>query len=311
MATRAESSKRWPGQLGPADVVRALRLPFLTASVLPFLLGAVMAGGPRSMPGLLLGLATVALTHLAGNVVNDYADDLSGADRADGEHYGFFGGSKLIQQGLVPAKAYRAAGLAFTAAGAAAAVGLAGAHDSAWPIAGWAVAVTLAWAYTHAPMRLVYRGLGEATVAVLFGPACVVAGAFAASGTLPDLPVWAVSMVPGLMTAGILVANEVPDARVDALAGKRTLVGLLGRDHGWLAYGLLVVAAMVLLACMVAGGWLHLRSLLGLAALIPAAGAAIVLRRPHESKSDYKTSAKLVILAQTLATLGAAAGAAP
>jgi 1,4-dihydroxy-2-naphthoate octaprenyltransferase len=311
MATRAENSKHCLGRLSPADVVRALRLPFLTASVLPFLLGAVLAGGPRSIPGLVLGLATVALTHLAGNVVNDYADDLTGADRADREHYGFFGGSKLIQQGLVPAKAYRAAGLAFTAGGAAAAFGLAGVHDSAWPIAGWAIAVTLAWAYTHAPMRLVYRGLGEATVVLLFGPACVVAGAFAASGTMPETPVWVVSMVPGLMTAGILVANEVPDARVDARAGKRTLVGLLGRNHGWLAYGLLVAAAMALLAGVVTAGWLGGRSLLGLVALIPAVGAAVVLRRPHDSKSDYKTSARLVILAQTLATLGAATGAAP
>ena len=83
-----------------ADYIRALRLPFTTASVLPFIAGSLLAKATFGIGPFILGLISVVMTHLGSNLINDYADSKSGADWQDKKFYTFFGGSKLIQEGV-------------------------------------------------------------------------------------------------------------------------------------------------------------------------------------------------------------------
>ena len=73
-------------------------LPFLSASVLPFVFGSLIIRDNFNLAGFLLGLVAVMSTHLSANLINDYADSKSGADWQDRSFYGLFGGSKLIQE---------------------------------------------------------------------------------------------------------------------------------------------------------------------------------------------------------------------
>ncbi|MFA5096893.1 MAG: hypothetical protein WC478_06095, partial [Candidatus Omnitrophota bacterium] len=82
-------------------IIRALRLPFISASILPFVFGSLIARQDFNMLGFTLGLLAVIFTHLSANLINDYFDSKSGVDWRDGNFYGFFGGSKLIQEGAL------------------------------------------------------------------------------------------------------------------------------------------------------------------------------------------------------------------
>lgn len=83
--------------------LRTTRLPFLSATFIPVLLGiAVAARGGAFDP--LLALVTVigaALAHLAINVSNDIFDTLSGADEANVNPTPFSGGSRVLIYDLV------------------------------------------------------------------------------------------------------------------------------------------------------------------------------------------------------------------
>jgi 1,4-dihydroxy-2-naphthoate octaprenyltransferase len=83
----------------------ATRPPFLTASVLPVLVGTAWASAAfHRFDGLLFGLALTAtlLAHAATNVYNDVSDDQIGADAGNtGRIYPYTGGSRFIQAGLL------------------------------------------------------------------------------------------------------------------------------------------------------------------------------------------------------------------
>ena len=78
------------------NIIRALRLPFLSASILPFVFGSLVVRKQFNLPAFILGLMAAAFTHLSANLINDYADSKSGVDWQDKRFFGFFGGSKLI-----------------------------------------------------------------------------------------------------------------------------------------------------------------------------------------------------------------------
>lgn len=306
--TVAARSCELPGsRLGVA--FRALRLPFLTASVGPYLVGALLVDGPFRPMLFVLGLGAVVCCHLSANLINDVADDASGADAVDPEYHGFFGGSKLIQAGRVPAVRYRAAGVGLGVAGALCVCGLAGLLGRAMPLWYFAGVLLLAWSYSQRPLRLGYRYLGELTIFVLFGPATVVGAAAIQRGELASGPEWLVSLPLGLLTAAILVSNEVPDAETDAAAGKRSLVTLLGARRGWAVYLLLSAMAWGMLAGLVRGGLLGWGGWLGLLGVPAGLAAAWVLRKHWRDKRRLHVSSLLAILVQALMAAGCIAGA--
>jgi len=288
-----------PGSL--CDIARALRLPFVSASVLPFIFGSVLARAGFHPLRFLLGLAAVAGTHLSANLLNDYADSLSGVDWQDTTYYRFFGGSKLIQERRASPWLYLV-GSAFCALCAfAAVVALASLVDRAAVVALYLAVLILAWSYSARPLQLSYRRLGEAVVFLLFGPAAVAAGWFAQSGAFPPLEALLPSLPFGFLTAGILLANEVPDAAEDEAAGKRTLVGLVGQERGFILYTASAACALAAVVACVAGGCLGAWSLLSLVAIVPAGAAAWILKLHAADKAALTRSSKLAILAQSVA----------
>jgi 1,4-dihydroxy-2-naphthoate octaprenyltransferase len=73
------------------------------------------------------------------------------------------------------------------------------------------------------PFKLVYRGLGEISTAIGFGPVMLL-GAYTVQtrGSL-SVEAFLVSVPVALLVAMILYVNEIPDRAGDASVGKRTL----------------------------------------------------------------------------------------
>lgn len=103
---------------------------------------------------------------------------------------------------------------------------------------------TLAYFYHAPPLRLAYRGLGEAAVALCYGP-LIGGGAYLVQrGEMPG-EVSRLLVPLGFLIAAFLVANEFPDFKADAAGGKRNLVVMLGRRGGTLLFLALTLAAAV------------------------------------------------------------------
>jgi 1,4-dihydroxy-2-naphthoate polyprenyltransferase len=247
-------------------VLRTTRLPFLTATIVPVLLGIAIAARQGSFD-LLTAVLTIigaACVQLGLNVANDVFDAVQGADDANVTPTQFSGGSRVIQYGLVSLR--RMAGLSaafYLAAGVIGLVLLALRGSPALLVIG-VVGFVVSVGYTAPPLKLVYRGLGELAVAAGFGPLMLL-GAFVVQtrGALSWEPVVA-SLPVALLVALILYVNEIPDRRGDARAGKRTLPVRLSRQTVVTGYRLAAAGAYLILVAGVVLGVLPIPALLAL-----------------------------------------------
>lgn len=231
--------------------LRATRLPFLSATIVPVLLGIAVAAahGAFDLLTAMLTIIGASFVQLGLNVANDVFDTLQGADDANVTPTRFSGGSRVIQYGLVSLRQMASmATLFYVGAGVIGLVLLALRGSTALLLIGL-VGIVVSLAYTAAPLKLVYRGLGEIAVAVGFGPLMVL-GAFVVQtrGALAWEP-FVVSIPIALLVALILYVNEIPDRRGDARAGKRTLPVRFSRTavvRGYDAAAILGYAAVVI-----------------------------------------------------------------
>lgn len=282
--------------------LRALRLPFATASALPFAFGWFLAKGQGAGFGFALGLAAVICGHLSANLINDFADSISGADWLDRELYGYFGGSKLIQEGRLSERWYFRSAVVFGLVSLGCAAGL-GALWGRWEPGVLSLFILAgAWFYSLPPLKFVYRGWGEPVIFLLFGLAPVAAGCFARGGDLVSARAMAHGVPFGFLTSVILFVNEVPDWATDAASGKRTWVVRLGPARArFLAAGLYSAAGLSV-AALARWGALGSIAAFSLAAAFPAAAAVHALRRFNDKRFLTRAS-KLAIAAHAWASL--------
>lgn len=230
----------------------ATRLPFLTATIVPVLLGALVARSQGFSAWWMTVLALVggSAIHLGLNIANDVSDATSGADEANVNPTMFSGGSRVIQYGLVSLSAMRKASLASYAVGIA--IGLYLAYRTG-PELLWigAAGIFLSLAYTAPPFRLVHRGLGEICVALGFGPIMTLGSYFVVVERL-NWEAFYASLPVALFIMLVLYVNQIPDRPADERTGKRTIVVRLSRPAivtGYaasvaVAFGLIVVGAL-------------------------------------------------------------------
>jgi 1,4-dihydroxy-2-naphthoate octaprenyltransferase len=244
--------------------LRATRLPFLSATVVPVLLGIAIAAthGTFDPVAAILTVVGASFVHLGLNVANDVFDTVQGADDANVTPTKFSGGSRVIQYGLLSLRRMATIATAFyLAAGAIGLVLLAFWGSPALLVIGIAGFV-VSLGYTAPPLKFVYRGLGEIAVAVGFGPLMLL-GAYVVQtrGILAWEP-FVASIPVALFIALILYVNEIPDRRGDAHAGKRTLPVRYSRDAVITGFNLAAGAAYVVLVVGVGVGLLPIPTLL-------------------------------------------------
>jgi 1,4-dihydroxy-2-naphthoate octaprenyltransferase len=249
-------------------VLISTRLPFLTATVIPILLGIAVAArhGDFSLWLAALTLLGGAAIHVGLNVANDVFDALSGADDANVNPTQYSGGSRVIQRGLVSLRSMSLVSLGAYVIGIGIGVYLAIDRASVELFVIGAVGVFLSVAYTAPPFRLVHRGLGEITTAVGFGPLMVL-GAYVVQARALSFEAFYVSVPVAILIALVLYVNEIPDRRSDAAVGKRTLPSRLSQDAVIGVFLVSGLAAFGAIAAGVAVGVLPVAALLALLAL--------------------------------------------
>ena len=284
-------------------IIRALRLPFLSASILPFVFGSLIKVHNFNFSGFFLGLIAVAATHLSANLINDYADSKSGADWQDLNFYKFFGGSKLIQEKLLPEKFYLKAAVFFALIASLCVLLLSFVLKSIFVLVIYLAIIILSWSYSEKPLQFSYHRLGEIFIFILFGPALVMGGYFIQTGIFPDLRSFLASVPFGLFTTAILFANEVPDFLGDKKAGKLNWVSISGSKQAFLLYYLLMIMAFSAILLNVFLGYLKPWALLAFVFILPVAKAGIILKNYPDDKARLVSSSKLTIAVQTLSSM--------
>lgn len=226
----------------------ATRVPFLTATFVPILLGAVVARvhGFSSWWLMLLALIGGIAIHLGLNVANDVFDSTSGADEANVNPTMFSGGSRMIQYGLVSLSFMKRVAIACYAIGIAIGIYLTATRGLGLLWIGIA-GVFLSIFYTAPPLKLVHRGVGEICVALGFGPIMVLGTYYVIAQRFSFEALWA-SLPVALLIMLVLYVNQIPDKPADAKSGKNTIVVRLPKNAIVLGYGLSVAAAFLLIA---------------------------------------------------------------
>ena len=228
----------------------AARPRTLPAAVAPVLVGTALAAGPEdtfrplAFACALLGSVFI---QIGTNLSNDYSDARRGADTEDR-----LGPVRVTAGGLMPPRTvligtWVAFGLAVAA----------GAYLIA--IAGWellvvgAASILAGVLYTGGPRPYGYEGLGEVFVFLFFGVVAVVGSYFVQTEEL-RWEAFALSVPVGLLSAAILLVNNIRDADTDRRAGKRTLAVRLGRGGARLLFNASLVLAFAAVPLVAAFG---------------------------------------------------------
>jgi 1,4-dihydroxy-2-naphthoate octaprenyltransferase len=230
--------------------------------MLPFVLGQAVAFGlHKSLNwGLCLwGFAGIFLVLVAVELFNEYFDAREGGDRI------FSPGDAGIPTYFFP--------LGILALGLAFVVGVYLTLQTGWPVLLFCFLGFLgAYFYVGPPIRWAYRGFGELTIGLCYGPFMVLGSFYLQTKTVEFVPFF-VSLVGGLSIFCLAVLNEIPDYYQDRLVGKRNLVVRLGKQK-----------AIVLLKSCLAGLFLLLA--LGVVLrIVPLFAIAAVVTLPWILKS--------------------------
>ena len=227
----------------------AIRVPTLSAAVVPVLVGSAIAARDHRFSPLIFIVVMCAalLIQIGTNLTNDLFDFQKGADT--GER---LGPVRVVQAGLLSQREVVAgSALSF---GLALLLGLYLAAVGGWPIVAIGLAAVVSGiAYTGGPWPLGYHGLGDVFVFLFFGVVAVVGTFYLQSGSVTGAALIASLPVAMLVTA-ILVVNNLRDIDTDRQAGKLTLAVRFGREATQLQYSILVLGAYLVAAAIWLGG---------------------------------------------------------
>ncbi|MFQ6088161.1 MAG: 1,4-dihydroxy-2-naphthoate octaprenyltransferase [Candidatus Methanofastidiosia archaeon] len=267
-----------------------LRVPFLTASIIPIILGSAIAWsktGEFYWFYFLLTLFGGVLLHAGTNVANDFFDHLSRDDWVNTEYVRpFSGGSRMIQRGLLSPKEVLAGALTLFSLGSL--IGFYLVFERGFLILYLGmIGVFSGFFYTAPPIKLANRGIGELFVGLNFG-ILMTLGAYYVQTQRFDLEPLVASIPIALLIALVLYINEFPDFTADREVGKRTLVVRLGKEKAARFYEILMLITYLSIILGVALRLVPPFVLLGLLTLPKA------IRAVRVAKTNYEDTINLV-----------------
>ena len=218
----------------------AIRPKTLPASISPILVANLLCLGPDfSIPIALMTLCCALLLQISVNFANDYFDFHAGVDTSRRQ-----GPVRGIQTGDINPAAMLIAAIVTVVAAI-----LIGAYLiwlGGWPILTIAVTSVIAifW-YSGGPIPLASLGLGEVTVFIFFGIAAVLGTQYLHLQTVTASGIW-VAIQMGLLSAAIMMVNNIRDIATDTEAGKHTLAVRLGLERSQRLYQMLVVTPLLI-----------------------------------------------------------------
>lgn len=247
-----------------------MRLPFLSATLVPIFVGAAIAkfaGYPIQWGWLALTALGGSLLQIGTNTSNDYFDHISGTDEINYNYSnkGLNGGGRGIQMGLISPEGMLK--LAIVTFALSALVGIPLIVKAGYSILWLGLIGFLSGLfYTAPPFKFSSRkGLGELLIGLNFGPLMVAGSALVQTGIL--LPEAFLIGIPiGLLIAAVVYVNEFPDHDSDKQSGKNTLIVVFGPEKARAGYVSLVVGAFLSIIALVLSEKLPQETLISLLA---------------------------------------------
>lgn len=227
---------------------------FLFAGMLPYVLGQAIAYGLHGTINWSLsiwGFVGIFLVLIAVELFNEYFDAKEGGDRI------FSPDDIKIPTYFFP--------LGLSALALAFAVGLYLTLQVGWLVLLFCFFGFLgAYFYVGPPIRWAYRGFGELTIALCYGPFMVLGSYYVQTKSVAFVPFF-VSVISGVSIFCLAILNEIPDYYQDMIVGKRNLVVRLGKQR---AIVLLKLALTTLFVLLILGIILKIIPTLALTALV-------------------------------------------
>lgn len=283
----------------------ALRIPFLTASIVPVVLGTAVAGlmsGAVLWHVFLLTLVAGLFIQAGTNVINDYFDHRSGNDDLNREFVRpFSGGSRAIQLGLLSPIEMLGGALLFLGIASIIGVYLAFERGPLIFLLG-VIGLISGVFYTGKPFNFASRGVGELLVGLNFGVLMTLGAYYVQTQTVSWIPIIAAIPVSLLITA-VLYVNELPDFNADKAVGKETVAVRLGRARALPVYTLLVAATYLSIVAGTLAGVLPIASLLALITLPMCVRAAQYIHKHHSSSFDLIPANAMTVMAHLITGL--------
>ena len=225
--------------------------PLAQANIaIPLLLGESLAFHVTGeFDGVMLIAAHAFGIGVHGFVVftNDVADEA--ADRLNTTFNAFSGGSRVLPEGKLSRRALAIAAGVCGLASLLLCVGLAWAGDRPAMLGAWVLAIALCWAYSFAPLRLSYRGLGEVTQGLGVGVVLPAVGWYLQIGDVQTLP-WAALAPAFALAFASNISTALPDHGADTAASKWTWPVRMGQARAR-KHSLQIIAVAALLTPLV------------------------------------------------------------
>lgn len=264
--------------------LKAIRVPFFTATIIPVLFGYLLAwhdGSRFIWQQFMLTLFGAICIHAGTNLANDYFDYLAGCDEANPTPTPFSGGSRVIQDGQISPRKILYASLAFFILGAAIGFYLNYVCGKNVVLILGIIGVFLGFFYSARPFKIGYGSLGELATGVGFGPLMIMGAYYVGARTL-NFKIFMVSIPIGILIALVLYINEFPDYLGDKAVDKRTLVVVLGKENAVLLYNLLLASVYIVIIGLVIFKFLPHYCLLALLSMPIALKAFAVSKKNYE-----------------------------
>ena len=223
---------------------------------MPGILGGMIAwtiDGEFHAGYFLLVMIGLLLNHLALNMTDDYYDFRHLVDVfADDKENPYTGGSGTLSSGLIQPDEMRRVFTVFYVIAIAIGLFLA-LTRGAFVLFLLAFGFFCAFFYTAPPIKFGYRGVGEVTQLLCFGPGIGLGAYYVQAQRISWEAFWG-TLPFGIMLFSMITINEIPDYFEDLKGGKRNLVVRLGREKGvWLFIVSLLSAYAAILFGVIAG----------------------------------------------------------
>lgn len=230
------------------EFVRLIRVPSLSATVIPIITGGASAIASYGSANVLLWLdmfAAALLMQIAANILNEHGDYVNRIDTSPS--HGFAGS---IVRGVATPREVLTLAIATDTMALLLAIPLVIARGYAILFAGMFGAF-VSVVYSEGPYPLSKTPFGEPAVGLTMGVVEVAAAQLAAAGRLSALALL-LSAPLSLLVASILASNNIRDIEKDRAAGRRTVEVLLGRSLSPFLFYALVFVSYALLVVLFA-----------------------------------------------------------
>jgi 1,4-dihydroxy-2-naphthoate octaprenyltransferase len=285
------------------SILKMIRAPFLSSIIAPIVIGTLWSAGVKESFEVLNFIVVLMIgvgLHVATNVYNDIYDTIQGTDKVNVHRNEASGGSGVLldNPGLMGKMYFLArAGLVIALFGTVILTFLI--NKDLRPLL-WGLFLLSAFFskyYTAPPFKLAYRGLGEFSVWLAFGPMAILIAAVSQNMYIqPQL----VLLLPitGLSTSSILLVGQMIDLDADKAGGKHGVASRMGTRFTSVLYNLVQVAIIINVVLLFANypgaTWPLLIALIPYILLFPK--AAGIVWKHHNNPNQLKAGAKLTVL---------------